>query len=154
MRNNRVIVTGSKNRSVGQIGRFLTNYQIFTKKAKKRAVEAVREIGNTVVLNTLPITPKDTGALRESARVTVEKTSRGPRVFVSFGGRDVKVTPTKNAPKGFVDYAVIVHESVDKNFKVGQAKFLDEGFRRSRDEIDRIISDFLNPRKVNNSRNE
>lgn len=145
-RGTRITVSGSG--SSRQISSFITNYQVFAKSARNRAQAALREIGSTILRNTIPITPLDTGALRESGRTVVERSDKGFRVFVSFGGRDVKVTPTKNAPEGFVDYAIIVHESVDRNFRVGQAKFMEEGFRRSRAEIDGIIARFLEATRV------
>lgn len=62
--------------------------------------------------------PIETGALRQSARVTE---LRGLRVAVSFGGAN-------DGPDGEStnDYAVVQHEALDFRHDDGQAKYLEQ----------------------------
>lgn len=79
------------------------------------------EIGRIVLESTIPYVPVDYedpirggGALRDSGHVVLIEDKDRPRVEVRFGNTDdpgLIVEPTRNAPDGIVDYAVVVHET-------------------------------------------
>lgn len=66
------------------------------------ALEAAKEAGDLILQTALPLTPMDTGALRDSGRVTVEGTAKNITVKVTFGD-DAEVP-----------YAAIVHEDMER----------------------------------------
>jgi len=83
--------------------------------AKAGLREGLYKEAEDILAKTIPRTPFETGDLRESGRV--ERSSRGPnhiRVSIVFGGGE----------KG-IGYAFWVHENLDANHPVGQAKFLE-----------------------------
>jgi hypothetical protein len=81
---------------------------------------ALREEAKIELKEAIRRTPRDTGALRRSGRVTeVKKGDRTCSVSIIFGG------PT--AP-----YAVYVHEDLEAYHPVGQAKFLESVLLESR----------------------
>ena len=117
----------------------LESYNNFIKIVKDETKYILKESGDLVLKNTLPLTPVDTHALRNSGRSEVEDRAQVPRVVVSFGG-DYRVPPTSNAPSGYVDYAAKVHEDLTLYHPVGGAKFLTLGGRASLKGIKDIIS--------------
>jgi len=99
----------------------------------------MQEAGEIILEEAIDLTPKETNALRESGRVFVgTKADNVVTVIVGFGG-NVRVTPTANAKDGIVDYAIIVHEDMETSHPVGQAKFLEEGTKRSLDRVKAFI---------------
>lgn len=83
----------------------------FLDKVDREAKNALEAHLKSLLKTAIAITPKDTGALRDSGRYEVEQWPNGPRGHVSFGGINYKVSPTVNAPAGFVTYAVQIHEA-------------------------------------------
>ena len=84
---------------------------------KGGSIEILKEAGQMVLDETIPLTPKDTGDLRESAAIKAERTSNGAKVTVSFGNETV-------------DYAVLVHEDMeDKHWQEPGTgpKYLEKG---------------------------
>jgi len=73
------------------------------------------------------LTPVDTGALRASGHVQEPKIEGGTvSVELGFGGPSV-------------DYAEIVHEDLNANHAVGQAKFLEQPFMQMQPEIQKRL---------------
>lgn len=69
-------------------------------------------------------TPKDTGALRESGFLTVDKVARGTRIQIGYG------------KAGKPPYAVFVHERTDLNHQAPtKAKFLQTALEEDSDVI-------------------
>jgi hypothetical protein len=119
----------------------ISAYKEFAEVARSDAVRILRGVGRIILDSTIPFVPLQTGALRESGRFNVERTRQGARLVISFGGGDYPVTPTENAPTGFVDYAVLVHEDLTRNYKVGGPKFLDLGIGAARTQFDQYVVD-------------
>jgi len=121
-------------------------YKDFTEIVEFKAFDAMPDIGQLVLDNTLPITPRDTGALRNSGRFTVDrKPNKEAIVAISFGGRNYRVPPTRNAPKGYVDYAIIVHENLDNvaAFNQGEEQFLLKGGNKSLKQAQNVLRNKL-----------
>ena len=95
--------------------RVVANFDRFVNDVSTETKQALRESGDLLRDQARELAPKDTGALRESGRTFVAESGRGTRtkvsVTVSFGG-NTKVSPTRNAPNGVVDYAAWVHEGI------------------------------------------
>ena len=87
---------------------------------------------------TKPYVPVEFGGLLESGKAEAIETPRGVIARVSFGG-DTPVTPTPNAPTGFVTYAAVVNYDLEKEHRVGEAMFLEKGAFASKDEVDAYI---------------
>jgi hypothetical protein len=110
--------TGRANtRSVNAL---LTNYKAFKDVVDREALRIVTAAADMILETTLDYVPVDTGALQESGKAFGVMTSKGPAAFVVFGGSDNPVTPTRNAPDGIVDYAIIVHENLEKGILEAQ----------------------------------
>src|SRR3990167_9981090 len=90
------------NKVVGGIRALITGIPITCKTSSKRVAEEVLNESRTVP----PMAPKDTNALRETARV--EPVKQGYAVV--YGGK----TPDG---KKFVDYAAYVHDDLRPNLK-------------------------------------
>lgn len=110
--------------------------------------KALQQMGDAVLEATLPLVPIDVddplrggGALRDTGRVIIDKEKS--QVRVTFGGADILVAPTRNAPDGIVDYAVVVHERTDLDHKVGQAKYLEAGARLAADKVRSIYKNAI-----------
>lgn len=95
----------------------------FTKAVDTQATVAMEAIGETVLNTAIPLTPMDTGALRSSGRWEADVDTIGPYVVVSYGG-NYRVSPTENAPTGYVFYAATVHEDNERSYRVGGPEFL------------------------------
>ena len=102
----------------------------------------VGEAANIVLDEAVGNAPEDTGALRASGRVEVHPTPSGADAFVAFGG-DFSVSPTKNAPQGIVFYAAFVHEDMQRSYKTGGPKYLENAIRDTRDQVDAFVFDEL-----------
>lgn len=114
-------------------GLVVSNLQETMQRVARVNAEAAEEVGELILKNTLPKTPMDTGALRESGRVMLAKSRRGnPTVEVTFGS-------------GSVDYAVFVHEDmprgIDKRYTTSGTgpKYLQQGAAESIDEIRSLL---------------
>lgn len=83
-------------------------------RARQAGARAVREEAEDLLSDSKPLVPVDTGTLRNTG--TVE----GPTWKGSV------VTAIVGYGSAAVDYAVIVHERLDLNHPVGQAKFLEQ----------------------------
>lgn len=95
----------------------------FTGAVDTQAHYAMDAIGKVVLDTSLPLTPMDTGALRNSGRFETSFDPNGQYVIVSFGG-NYRVPPTENAPAGYVFYAATVHEDNERSYRVGGPEFL------------------------------
>ena len=86
-----------------------------TPKAVMRSMEA--KGAKRILKRTIPLTPKDTGALRASGAVYPVR-AQGTRfsATVGFGGPGVR-------------YALIQHEEMSYRHPVGQAKYLETGVK-------------------------
>jgi len=119
------------------------------------AEKAYEKMGPILLDKTLPFVPRDLedpirggGALEDSGRWEVEKGRSGkPTLRLKFGGSDFSVADTRNTRgKGWVDYALIVHENMDPvNWKKPGSgpKYLERGLEAARPELERIISDAI-----------
>ncbi len=81
---------------------------------------ALREEAKIELREAIRRTPRDTGALRKSGKISeVKKSERTCSINISFGG--------EQAP-----YAIYVHEDLEAYHPVGQAKFLESVLLESR----------------------
>lgn len=111
------------------------SFREIEKRSIKKAEEAAEQSGETILKNTLPVTPKDTGELRRSGRAEVKESKRGNVVAeVSFGNNTV-------------DYAYYVHENLPnppatKNYTTQGTGpyFLINGVNKSKQKLDRIFN--------------
>lgn len=110
--------------------------------ADHEAFQAAGEAAQITMDASIPLTPLDTGALRASYRRDVERTPGGEiGAIITVGGPDNPVEPTKNAPEGIVDYAVIVHENLEnQRFRVGGPKFLQRGTTAALPKINAMLA--------------
>ena len=93
----------------------------------------MQKVGNIVVKNTIPLTPKDTNALRESVATETFETSNTVGVTVSFGNDEV-------------DYAQIVHNDMEpKNWtEPGTGPlYLSKGVQASTKEIEEYLANAI-----------
>ena len=120
----------------------MKSFKDFVEIVEFKAFNAMFDIGKNVYGTAIPLTPKDTGALRNSARYDVErKAKKGSEVVISYGGANYRVPPTKNAPNGIVFYAITVHENLNNvTFKVGEPQFLLKAGNRTQGENLRILA--------------
>lgn len=93
--------------------------------ATQRALTGVERAGLVVLNAARSLTPIDTQALYNSARMEAQSTSKGAEGYVSYGG-NFPVAPTRNAPSGIVTYAIKIHEDVTALHRTGKAKFLED----------------------------
>jgi hypothetical protein len=96
------------------------------RRLQRLAKEAPQELGRALFqeaqierTESMRRTPVDTGALRASHEVTKPK----------IEGRDISVSIQVGGPAA--EYAVIVHEDLEADHPVGQAKFLESTIRES-----------------------
>lgn len=112
--------------SVKGVSKFVFNLQEFGfefLEAGKKALAAELQL---ILQETLKITPKDTGALRESGRVFKPRSNKRAEL-VSF---DIVFGGVSRRGK-FVDYAAIVHENPKGfKFKDGEEKYLEKTWNR------------------------
>jgi len=91
----------------------------------------LNEFGNEILKETLPITPKKTGALRDTAKIDVKRFKNKSKMSVSFGG------PAPNFPGVDVHYAYHVHETfVDPSHRTTPGtthKYLIVGYDKSKE---------------------
>lgn len=78
-----------------------------------RLARALYAEAQEIMTKSRRLVPVDTGALRASGQVRTGHTGRDPYVEIVYGG--------PAAP-----YAIYVHERLDVNHTVGQAKFLEQ----------------------------
>jgi len=71
-----------------------------TAELERQSEKALREVAEEIRDEALPLTPKDTGALRRSAFVDSQTTTNGAEAVVGFNKQG----------SGDADYAVFVHE--------------------------------------------
>jgi len=139
--------TGVENpRSIAAI---LTDYQKFVKVTNKESKRIMFGAAEIVLKHTGPFVPVQTGALKNSGTARAIKTAKGYAAEVSYGGPNNPVPPTKNAPKGWVHYAILIHEGTgrvddddegESEFKREPSKFLEKGIISSKIEVDNYIT--------------
>jgi len=105
------------------------------RKLQQIAKEAPKELGRALFqeaqierTESMRRTPVDTGALRASHEVTPPK----------IEGRDISVSIVVGGPAA--PYAVPVHEDLEANHPVGQAKFLESTIRESAPHMGRRLA--------------
>lgn len=132
----------------------ITAYREFNQLVEAGLRDVLFRVGETIVERTFPFVPKDTEALVQSSQFGVVKGEKGTRVQISYGGA-TRTGATPNAPTGFVDYAVEVHEGIptivapeDRIRFPGQisehnppegARFLERGARAAQSEVNLLI---------------
>ncbi len=122
--------------------RILAKYDIFVDEVNREAVDLAKRAGTEVLDRSNEIVPSVTGALKQSGRVFVGKGKTHVSANISYGG-GVRVSPTKNAPSGIVDYAVYVHEDLEAHHPQGEAKFLEKGAAIASRKVKAIITEGL-----------
>ncbi len=115
------------------------NFDKFVANIQELSEEIADKAGKEIIRHTTPLVPFQWGGLRQSGRSMVDKTPKGYRARVTYGGSEAPVDPTPNAPTGIVDYAVVVHEDLNKVYKEGEAKYLEKGARLAVPSIENII---------------
>lgn len=122
-----------------QIKNVVTNLKnIFEGLKQKQIKDALIEMGELIVKETTPFVPVGDGSLRDSWQVTPDDNPNNPKVLVTYGG--ITRTPGINAPGGFVDYAVEIHEDVSRSYAIGSPKFLDQGVAIARGQFEAIMA--------------
>jgi hypothetical protein len=95
------------------------------------ALHIAKACGDLILERALPLTPMESGKLRESGRVEMTGTGKNIQVRVAFGNDDD------------VNYAAVVHEDLnsDKHFTVEGTgpKYLEQAVNESKDEIESLI---------------
>lgn len=97
---------------------------------KESILHTMEKVGQIVLDNTIPITPMDTGDLRESAQMETFEKANSVGVTIGFGG-------------GEVDYAQIVHNDLSPhNFTTPNTgpMYLYKGVQMSLKEIEEVIA--------------
>lgn len=135
----------SGNRSINAI---VTDYKNFVGVVNSEVERIMQGAADMTLEATLPYVPVETGALKESGVARTIKTSKGVMAVVSFGGDNTPVKPTKNAPAGFVDYAVVVNYDTAKAHPNGEAMFLEKGSLESKSKVDAYIMNELRKIKI------
>jgi len=68
-------------------------------------------LGQSIVNETIPVTPKEYGSLRSTIRAETDRDANKIRMQVGVAG-NYKGKESPNAPTGYVDYAIIMHEDL------------------------------------------
>lgn len=97
------------------------------KDIKHGSSEGLVEAGKYLLELSQPLVPVDTGRLKESGRVVEDDDA----VYVTYEAFN---------PENGYEYAPIQHESLDFHHNVGQAKYLEEPFMMSIDELVKIVA--------------
>jgi hypothetical protein len=124
---------GSGRTDVRSLNSILTDYKRFVGVVEEEAKRIMQHAAGMVLEATIPLTPKDTGALR------AVKTAKGVAGVVSFGGPDNPVAPTSNAPGGVVNYAIMIHEDLERAYRVGGPKYLERGGLEVKSKVDAYV---------------
>lgn len=102
----------------------------FFEGASDDALNAAKDAADLLLERALPLTPMDTGALRESGRTEVERKGNKITAKVIFGNEET------------IDYAAVVHEDMQpKNWTTEGTgpKYLETAVDQTRDEIEELI---------------
>jgi hypothetical protein len=121
------------------INTLLTDYKAFIGVVEAEAMRIMQRAAEMTLETTLPLVPVQYGGLKQSGRAQAIRTMKGVAAQVSFGGEDAPVTPTPNAPTGIVKYAAIVNYDVAREYRSGQAFFMETGAAEAKDEVDAYI---------------
>lgn len=107
-------------------------------KIKDYSRTALEQAANEVWALALELVPKDTLALYESSYRVILDTPRGPVAEIGFGqyGAPAKIAG-KKPPS---EYAVYVHENLEAQHPLGQAKYLEEAIKRKERRILEILA--------------
>lgn len=135
------------NRSIETI---ITDYKRFVGLVETEVERIMQNVAEMTLEATLPYVPVQYGGLKESGRAKIMRTDKGVMAMVTFGGDDVHVKPTPNAPLGIVTYAAVVNYDMNKIHNNGQAMFLQAGASDSKDQVDAYIKSEL--KKINPKR--
>ena len=127
-------------------GATVTSYAALTNSLQKDVNSIMKAAGKVILEAARNNVAVDTGALRESGRVVLERTNKGTRAAVLFGGEDFPVTPTRNTRggvngDGVVDYAFFVHEGISPS-GVGagtSAKYLERAVMETQSQVKDLI---------------
>ena len=120
------------------VAAMLTDIKKYFDGVTREMMDAAEQAGHVVLDHATELAPLDTGALRESGKVFIDKRkTKNPKVEIAFGG-ETPVTD-KHSPDGFVDYAVEVHENIEGQFKVGGPKFLEHGAAEALPQVVEIL---------------
>jgi hypothetical protein len=130
---------GSGRTDVRSLNSILTDYKRFVGVVEEEAKRIMQHAAGMVLEATIPLTPKDTGALRASGKAEAVKTAKGVAGVVSFGGPDNPVAPTSNAPGGVVNYAIMIHEDLERAYRVGGPKYLERGGLEVKSKVDAYV---------------
>ncbi len=128
------------NRSINTI---VSDYKAFIGVVESEMLRIMQTAADMTLEATLPFVPEEYGGLRESGRAEAVETPKGVVARVSFGGPDAAVTPTPNAPTGYVNYAAVVNYDITRTHPVGQSLFMEKGALESKDEVDAYIKSEL-----------
>lgn len=129
----------SGRKSLRQLNSILTDYKRFIGVVDEEAERIMQGAAEIVLRYTIPLTPLATGALRESGKAEARRYPKGWAGVVSFGGAENPVTPTSNAPEGVVNYAIKVHEDLERTYNVGGPKYLEQGGQMALHEVDMFV---------------
>jgi len=85
--------------------------QIINKKIKDKIEEELLNMGEILVEYTVPVTPKEYGSLRSTIRAETESDNKFIKMQVGVAG-NFQGKKSPNAPTGYVDYAIVMHEDL------------------------------------------
>ena len=92
-----------------------------------RLQQALLIAGRELQADSQPLVPVDTGQLKRSADTRLVRAGGNPVVWVTYN----------------TDYALLQHETLWFNHRVGQAKYLEEPSRTNRDRYVAIVKDVV-----------
>ncbi len=127
-------------------GATVTAYAGLAKTLQKDANSIMKEAGEIILVEARNNISRDTGALQASGRVVLERTSKGTRAAVIFGGEDNPVSPTRNTRggvngDGVVDYAFFVHEGISPSGRGAgtSVKYLERAVMSTQSQVKDLI---------------
>jgi len=85
--------------------------KIVEKEIKNKIEKELLHMGTIIVEETNPVTPLEYGSLRSTIRAETESSSKMIKMQVGVAG-NYKGKESPNAPTGYVDYAIVMHEDL------------------------------------------
>ena len=124
----------------------VTAYAGLIQVLQKEANSIMKEAATIILVEAINNISNDTGALEASGRVELQRTDKGTRAAVIFGGEDKPVSPTRNTRggvngDGVVDYAFFVHEGISPSGRGAgtSVKYLERAVMSTQSQVKDLI---------------
>lgn len=104
----------------------LQNLESIVNEIPNRTMKGIEKAMGIIYDASQPLVPVDTGALKRSG--VIETVDNG-----------MKIKYHSENPKNGYNYAVIQHENMSFNHRVGQAKYLEDAIKNNMDKIEDAI---------------